>query len=375
MLILAGLFGALVVFVAFGPGRQAVPEPSIPTTYSSGPGGALAFYQWARSIGFDAQRLEYRPFALADTDNALVMLSPSEPVSRAHARTALAWVERGGTLILADDTSAVFGPANTLLDELRFEVAVLTATATLESAAPLQPALTSPLVTGAPVAARRFLIPQRDDYAPLLGSKEALIVAGVRHGQGYVFVSASAYPFTNDGLRDPQNAALALNMLRRVPQGGRILFDEFHHGYDAPPSTTTTIFSTPWGWAGAYAAAVVALYLVLTGRRFGRPVPLREEVARRSSAEYVESMADLFQRSGKRDYMLRHYVSAFKRRLAKPAGISPQLPDEAFVRELARAQPLDEAALLGLLKRLRAPAPNEASLLQLVAEADAYEIA
>src|SRR5690349_803704 len=95
--ILAGLFLALILFVAFGPGRRPEQDgPSGPTTHSSEDDGALALYNWARAMGYDARRLEYRPFALDAADAALVILNPSREVKRAEARAALAWVERGG---------------------------------------------------------------------------------------------------------------------------------------------------------------------------------------------------------------------------------------------------------------------------------------
>jgi hypothetical protein len=339
ILIIAGLFLALSLFVAFGPGRRpAQSAPQRATTHSSESDGALALYSWAREMGYDARRLEYRPFALDEQDAALVILSPSRPIRRPEARAALDWVEAGGTLILADDTPALFGAANALFEELDFDTTVFSDTEALARAAPAQPALDQPPLGDAPVRADRVLVPRTDDYVALLGKPGALVVAGLKRGEGYIYLSSAAHPFTNEGLRAPENAALALNMLRRVPAGGRIQFDEYHHGYFTPPSNTRIMLGSPWGWAAAYAALAVALFLVLSGRRFGRPVPLKEESARRSSAEYVESMADLFQRGGKRAYILRHYHSALKRRLAKPLGISPQLDDAAFVRELARAR-------------------------------------
>jgi hypothetical protein len=368
--ILAGLFAALILFVALGPARQQPAPVERPTTRSSANAGALALYEWLGALGYDARRLEYRAFELAEEDAALFILSPSEPVSAEEARTVLEWVERGGTLIMADDTSA-FGASNALLEALEVDVEVYSATTTVDRAAPLQPALDQPPVGAADVRAGRYLAPRRDDYAPLLGTSDALLVAGIRHGRGYVYLSSTARPFSNDGLRDPENAALVLNTLRRVPAGGRVQFDEIHHGYVTPPSTASAL-SGPWGWAALYAAGTVALYLALTGRRFGRPVPLREESARRSSAEYVESMADLFQRGGKRAYVLGHYRAAFKRRLAKPYGVNPRLDDDELVRALGQAGDVDEPALRALLARLGAPSPAEGELLRVVADADAY---
>lgn len=372
LLIISGLFLALILFIAFGPSRQPAVPQNVPTTHSSGDNGASAFYSWIQEMEYDAQRLEYRDFGLSDADDALIILNPSEPISRANAELTLDWVEQGGTLIMADDTLAIFGASNALLDELKVDVVVYSTTTTIERAAPLQPALDQPPTGEAPVRSTRMLLPQRDDYIALLGTHDALLVAGIQHGSGYVYLSATSFPFTNAGLTEEQNARLVLNMLRRVPPGGRVQFDEYHHGYYRPPTPATAIFTNPWGWGMAYAAITVALYLILSGRRFGRPVPLKEEVARRSSAEYVESMADLFQRGGKRAYILRHYHTAFKRRLARPYGISPQLEDQEFVRELERAHEFDEQALLDLLARLRNNQASEEAMLRAVSDADAY---
>ncbi len=371
ILIIVGLFAALILFIAFGPGRQ--PQPSNPaeaTTHSSAPEGALALYTWAREIGYDSRRLEYRPFALDEGDAALLMLNPSEAVNRTQARSILNWVASGGTLVLALDRSALFSPPNELLDELKFDTAVYTGTRVIERAGPGQPALDQPPVGQAPVQAGRILLPQRNDYAKLLGVADAVLIAGVKHGSGYAYISATTFPFSNEGLRDPENAALVLNMLRRVPAGGRIQFDEYHHGFFTPPSTGKVLFGNPWGWGAAYAVLVIGMYLVLGGRRFGRPIPLREEIARRSSAEYIESMADLFQRGGKRAYILKHYRGALKRRLARKDGVNPQLDDADFVRDLSRARQIDEQAVTALLQRLRAENLGEAELVRAVADAD-----
>ncbi|HJZ50170.1 MAG TPA: DUF4350 domain-containing protein, partial [Roseiflexaceae bacterium] len=78
-----------------------------------------------------------------------------------------------------------------------------------------------------------------------------------------------------------------------------------------------------------------------------------------------------FQRGGKRDYILSHYYSALKRRLAHKDGINPQLDDREFARELARAREVNEPELLALLARLRAANPSEAELVRAVSQADA----
>jgi len=372
LLLIAALFGVLIAFVVVGPSRTPPLAPDAPTTYSRAPTGALVLYEWMRAMGYDARRLEYRPFELTDEDAVLVMLNPSAAISKDHARHIRTWVERGGTLIFAEDTPALFSISNALFDELQVRMTVITGTQEIERVPALQPVFDQPPVRELNVRPRRALAPQRNDYAPLFGAAGQTLIAGIRVGQGYAYISATTHPFTNSGLRDRQHAALVLNMLRRAPPGGRILFDEYHHGLVAPPAPTDGLLRTPWGWAGVYAATVTALFLLLGGRRFGRAVPLREEVERRSSAEYVESIADLYQRGGKRAYMLRHFYASFKRRLAQPYGINPQVDDREFVYQLARVRPIEEAALLALLAQLRATPASDAELLRVVAAADAF---
>lgn len=370
LIILLALFAALVAFTILGPGRTRDEElRSTPTTHSSAPGGALALLRWFDALGYNARRLEFTEFAVDERTAALFILNPSEPINRTQASLILDWVAAGGTLVIADDRPRLFGGGNALLSEL--EIAVVPAETSIERAAVVQPALTTPPLREALVRTDRVLEFSRDDVAPLVAHAEGVIVAGIRQGQGYIYVSSAIHPFTNAGLEDEQNAALALNLLRRVPPGGQILFDEYHHGFFEPPSLRSVVLSSPWGWGLIYALAVVAGYLILTGRRFGRPIPLREETVRRSSAEYVEHMADLFQRGGKRQFILQHYHAAFKRRLARPYGINPRIDDREFVAELARYRPVDQAALNDLLTRLRRANVGEDEMVRLVAELDA----
>lgn len=371
IVMVGGLFVVLVAFVLFGPGRfQQASGVGGATSHSSQDDGALALYTWIRALGYDGERLEYQAFTLDEDVSALFILNPTVLLDRSHARMTLEWVERGGTLVLAEDSSIVFGAPNALFDELDVDLAVYSTTMVIEQAQVMQPTLDQPPVAPVLVRTGYRLLPRRDDFVPLVGVDDAVVVAGRKYGAGYVYVSAAVFPFTNAGLRHEANAALVLNLLRRVPLGGRIEFDEYHQGFFAPPSSTTTFLSTPWGWASGYAVVVVALFLILSGRRFGRPVPLQEEVVRRSSAEFVESMATLFQRGGKRDYILRHYHSMFKRRVARAYGVSSQLDDVAFVRELARVREVDEVQLLSLLGRLGSAQVSEAEVVRVVAEAE-----
>lgn len=376
--LLAGLLLTLGLFLAFGPRRAEVQSNDIPSSHSVEPLGAQALYQWVGALGYDPQRLEYRAFELTERDAALLVIGPSQPISRREAESMLNWVDAGGTLIFAEDDRSGFPQSQALIDALDIEFRVFTETSTIDRVTARQPAFDSPAAVQARVDTGVMLVPRSDDMVVLLGTDQSPVLVGRARGKGYIFISSSVNPFVNGTIGQSQHPELVVNLLRRVPRGGRVVFDEYHHGLVPPPTpafggSLALAFTSTWGWALMYLAAISALYLIFSSRRFGRAIPLAEESRRRSSAEYVEGMADLLQRGGKRAYIAQHYHTAFKRRVARRYGVSPSLDDAAFVQELGRFASFDAAALLTLLRQLRADT-DEAALLDAVRRADAYRV-
>ena len=376
LLILGVMLGLLVIFTFVGTTSESDDALSgRPSTYAGSPTGSLALLRWLDNIGYDAGRLE-NTFDIDPQTSALFILRPSNAISPENSEQILTWVEKGGVLILGEDRGGLGGPANRVFRDLELATFVPANAERIERAPTLQP-LDRPPVREVPVRAERLVSSERNDLAALVGNEEGPVVVGLRYGQGYIYASSSIYMFTNFGLREAGNAALILNMLRWVPDGGRVLFDEYHHGFVAEGEQGTLrslLTESVWGRALIYSLVICGLFLILQGRRFGRPIPLPEEVARRNSAEYVENMADLFRRCGKRDYVGQHYHSTFKRRLARPFGLNPALPDDQFVQELAVQRSLDSEALRTLLSRLRQPPASDEALLKLLREADQFPL-
>ncbi len=371
MLILAGLFAALALFIALGPGRAASVPGVGASSHASGPRGALALYRWIDALGYDVRRLQYRERFAPDPEAAmLIVLGPSERYTIDEAAAVADWVERGGILILADDRPGRLGGAAPLFRAFDLELVAPPQDRAPEPAPVLQPAFSAPSARAVVAGTTTTLRATRADAVPLAGASAAPLVLGLPHGAGYVFASAALHPFTNAGLDEGDNAAMVLNMLRRAPPGGRVVFDEYHHGFVSQPSLRALLLGAPWGWAILYTALILATYLALTGRRFGRAAPLREEIARRSSAEYLESMAGLLRRAGRRDALQAHYRATFKRRLVRASGLSSHLDDAAFLAALAAIAPERARRAGALLRAMAAPVASDAALLRLVAEAD-----
>lgn len=376
LVLIVALFGVLIVFTVYGPGsNEPETDGQVGSARSAGPAGALGLQRWLQELGYNAVNFEYTAWELPDEAAALFILAPRmERISDEQAQEALRWVRNGGTLVLVQPAPPGAFNSNALLDALEATVVISDAAEIAPNATPVQPFFTSPPVLSVPVNADSALQLRRDDYLPLLTTRLGDTLVGLQEGRGYIYLASSIYPFTNDGLREPGSAALVLNLLARVPAGATVLFDEWHHGYNTPPTLRRVALNQGWGWAVLYAVLVTVLYIVLTGRRFGRPVPLRADVARRSSAEYVQSLAMLFRRAGKRRYVLDHYHQQLKRRLARPYGFVPPANDATFVAELQRYRALDNeqaARLATLLGQLR-DGDGEDQLVRLVQAADAF---
>lgn len=370
LIALVAAFALLVALIALGPGSNQSAPGGGPSSHASSPGGALALHRWLEALDYEVERLQYVAFAPDPAAAMLIVLEPSERYSREEAEAVRAWVEGGGTLLLADGRPGLGAPAALLLEAFDLAVALSPDPIAGDFAPVLQPALGAPVARRLALNSVTIVASERSDLAPLAGSVEAPALAGLQYGAGYVFVSAAAHPFTNEGLRDDDNAAMVLNLLRRVPPGGRVVFDEVHHGFVGEASMRSLLLGTPWGWATLYGGAVLVGYLIITARRFGRPVPLQAEAARRSSAEYLASMAGLLRRAGKGAYVQEHFRSGFKRRLARANGLSPDLDDRDLVAAIAQTRPTDARAIAELLGRMGRPAADDQALLELVRDAD-----
>lgn len=369
-LLLIGLFVLLAVFIALGPARVASTPGSSASSHASGEGGALAIYRWLEALGYRAERLQNSAFAPDPTAGLLIVLAPTERFERDQAAAVEAWVAAGGTLLVAEPSPGAFSATSNLLDAFALTIEPLPGAQPYAAESPvLQPVLAAPPARLLRTETASRVGGERDDLALLAGDEAWPTLVGVQHGEGYVFASSAVYPFTNAGLAEADNAAMLLNLLRRVPPGALVQFDEYHHGFVGQPSLRALLLGTRWGWAALYLAGVLALYLALTGRRFGVAVPLREETGRRSSGEYLESMAGLLRRAGKADFARDHIRATLKRRLARAYGLNPQQEDAPFLAALADASPATAQAAGTLLARLHQPA-DEQALLRLLVEAD-----
>lgn len=378
LLALVALFALLAAFTVYGPGRTPASEDGRRgSANSKGEEGTLGLQLWLRSLGYEARNLQYETWSVPPTAHALLMIAAErERVTDDERDSILEWVRGGGTLIaIAERPTQAFNP-NPIWSSLGATIVQAQADGEpQERAVAAQPILRAPPVTSVQVQTSQGIELEEPSFVTLLETEHGPALVGRQLDQGYVYLGVSAEPFTNRGLQRPGSGALLLNLLARVPANGVVLFDEYHHGFRVAPTPQSLLTSSWWGWSVLYTLLVIGLYIVMTGKRFGRPLPVRQEVARRSAAEYVVSMAQLFRRAGKRQDIALHYHTQLKRRLAQPYGFVPPADDEQFLFELARWSDVAQARrgeLHQLLNRLRSPRLSEGELVQLAQTVDQF---
>jgi hypothetical protein len=123
-----------------------------------------------------------------------------------------------------------------------------------------------------------------------------------------------------------------------TPAGGRVWFDEFHHGAAATASPETAWMTTPWGMALVAIVVIVFSGLALRGRAFGPRIPLRGREDR-STAEYAEAVGSLLHRTGAWRVTLEALLSATRRAVAQRVGLGGDVPSDRLNATIAQRAP------------------------------------
>ncbi len=351
------------------------PSGTDPSSRSAGKLGTLALFQWLSRLGLPAQRMS-GDFSPAGGD-VLVVHDPVLPFTEQDANATLDMVRGGGELILDVDTTSAEAAA-TLLSRLGvfpgptglFQQGDATTVRNASVAVPVDPA---GLVHTVPVQ------PGVDfdltaQTAPLLTVDDHVVGVGVPVGSGRAYVIGSTFPLSNDGLRRGDSAQLLLALIDRA-RGGRVVVDEVHHGETSSGGATAAL-AGPVGIAGGIAAAAIVLYLALSGRRLGRPIPATDPARVPSATEYVTAMGALIERASQRGGIADRYADELKQRTGRATGIDAHLDDAAFVSTLQGYDPVraDEVKVtLARCRDLAAARPSEAQLVALARRVDEVE--
>jgi hypothetical protein len=170
-------------------------------------------------------------------------------------------------------------------------------------------------------------------------------------GRGLLVALTDPLVLCNGYLEKANNGRLAADLLAMTPPGGRVWFDEFHHGAAANGPPETAWMTTPWGLALVTAVLILFSGLALRGRAFGPSIPLRAR-ADRSSAEYASAIGSLLHRTGARRVTLETLLSASRRAVAERIGLGSGVPSDRLTSTIAQRAPTAAAELASAEREL-----------------------
>jgi hypothetical protein len=334
-----------------------------------GTGGASGLSRWADRIGIPVRLLEIpireAPESFREPAGNCVLTmgngpwSPTgedlEPASWLGTRD---WLSRGNTLIvvtaaprslpralrqdLIPSTVGETAPEPTpFLDELSVDSRPETSEAAVTNGGVLTVQTKGPRWSVSstrepgPGASGTTPAPNVQDIDParwqLAGDRRGGVLFRIPVGQGALYVLLDEFAWTNAGLDQGDNARVLAEILGREIRGGVLALDEYRHGHGRTESFLAYLLSLPGSSALMGLASIwAALYFYGRNVRL-RPVEAYVERERRTAQEYIDAVAQLYERARAAPLV----VAAVARRL----------------RQLSRSSAQHSSSLDALLRR------------------------
>jgi hypothetical protein len=327
------LLGICVAAMLIGGLRLLTDRTTLPTasSYSAQPDGARGLYEWAAALGGNPSRLQDAVLGQVAPTTTLLVLQPELPIDDTVRRAFDALPNQGGTLVVAGDSLPWVLYARSL---------GITVEPIRDAASTAHTPDTALLVS----ATFRYRI-RANGATPLLVLPSGDWV-GLRmpRGAGSLVVLASPGPLTNAGLAADQTARFVHRvLLPSAASNAAFVFDEAHHSFapvttDGPVTLDRLLLSTAPGRAVIYAAGLIFVFLLLSGRRLGPALPARSPLeTRRTMYEHVQMLANLYRRAGQLPVVRAAFARQVARELARGAGGSPRRA-AALAESLARIE-------------------------------------
>ncbi len=390
-----GLILILAVVTALAALQEANKNNRFPvlSSASNQPDGSRALFLWLDSLGYTTSNEPPDLFAIPENTDLVMILEPSEPIDEGQRTSINEWVSSGGTLLVAgegwwtEDFASSYGYGFGY---------VFTETSQIS---PVSPVFSKPASTqGVEQPIRRVLIytePEQTPDAsetlknkptsiglPILWTADGLVAVSIEQDKGRIILISAPSMLTNLGLKTEGSAELFLNVLNLIqgPEAkpGRVWVDEWHHGlrseFQEIIGPEAWLRKTPVGHALLFSAALIFIALLLSGRSFGKPLPVSTSQIRRAPLEYITALANLSRRAGHRGRILLAEYQTIRKYYEHRYHITQEMGDDEFTRTISRFDPgVDQDALLRLLHDLYQAAhsskTSEADMLRLINEA------
>jgi len=350
---------ALVVLLAFlnrTPSRQAG-DAWVPSSFNPVGAGNMAFFQTLQDLNWPVERWREPLSRLVDYGTGNTLIITRSPVgarvdfSEQEIALVSNWVAKGNTLVLLgalgewSDTRQFLRQFGFTVPETREQTVVSTFLRSMESKPTSDTLQLSPNPgdgqTGTLVIPPSAPLPMA--YPPhaqvLWQSAGQPYLMTMRYGSGGVICGASAQLLSNAFLPRKDNLAVVLRLLApngKIPR--HLFFEESHHGYSAVYALARLLNHPGLRFGGMLALLGLLAFLSSSLIRFGPIRPMKTEHGR-STLEFVDSIADLYQRADLRNDMIGYLFRETHQRVLRRLNLPATAPHALIASRLQQAYP------------------------------------
>jgi hypothetical protein len=345
----------LLVFTNRG-NRHAHRDTWLPSSYNPVGAGSMAFFDTLHDLHWPVERWRDPLSRLSQygPGNVLIITrsktgAPPVTFSDQENELLLDWAKQGNTLVLLgamqewDDTrdllrSIGFGIPDKApnVDDLWQALGPQT-----EQEVAIPPVAESGY-TGTLVLPRTEALPP----LPPTGSHTLYELAGsaylvsMPYGGGRVICGTSDRLLSNAWLSKGDNLAIVLSLLAPKGQPPRhLFFEESHHGFSAVYAMARLFDQPGVRFAGMLALLGALAFFASSLVRFGPVIPLQPPQGR-STLEFVDSIADLYQRADLRDGTMKYLFAETHQQVLQRLNLPPTASHELIASRLEQAHPL-----------------------------------
>jgi hypothetical protein len=320
------LLAAFAGTVAYALRQRAAAGAGMPdySVYSEQADGLADAARFLRRAGWEpvavtrpVQNLPYHGLLILAEPETQSLLGPEHTVSEGDARALLRWVEAGNTLLYC-------GRHPSALHQALGVTLVTDETDTRFDPHPAEPAGGSEYLQDVD----RIVVEGQDELqtergVPLwrVNGRPGAVV--LERGRGRVILVADPSLLTRRGIQEPDaralkyearrgqdNVVFLYNVAWRDARGGKVYFDEYHHGLQSATG--------PWGYLAYHRSQWVLVPILLLAGVAAWSVAVRlgpavavPEAARADAVDYASAVARIYERAGARRLPARALVRGF----------------------------------------------------------------
>lgn len=332
----------------------------VPTTYSAGPGGCKALYLLLEELQIPVERFQ-RPFSLLQPrKGVLVVVEPTrKPFGKRELSKLVEWVKKGNSLIVFE--GGLIPREKGRLDFGREGASLISRERGGNSVAQrlglrLKKTSDSSRTTLHTDSARlygvnrmsisksaRWIKPSKE-WSIIAGDGQGAAIVTKSLGKGRVWAICDATIVSNRFVALEQNVRLLPSILLEKDRPPKVLFDEYHHGYQLADSFWNYIGSSIFAWVFLQLAFGALLFFYSKRALYAGRFKSLSRGDGRSTLEYIDSMANVFETSKASGLALEAMLARTLAVLARRNGVPVQRIEGPYLRQLlirAGAAPAD----------------------------------